>query len=79
LADSLTQNQPTKPTEFDLVLTTKEPTCELHDLQPDTVYYVRVNAENELGVGYDGEPFIVMTTSHVKGHSLYVWGENSNA
>lgn len=67
--------------EFEKVVSTPDLFCELTDLQPDTIYYVRVNAVNELGVGYDAQSTFFMTPdySSSKAYSLYVWGENSNA
>lgn len=48
------------------------------NLLPDTIYYFRVNAENELGEGYNGQAFMVRTAaSPIQSlSSLYVWGYN---
>ena len=59
---------------------------EINNLIPDTVYYVKVNAQNELGEGYNHDyPFMIRTLSystnsdHLNLYSLYVWGFDNNS
>lgn len=64
---------------FDKIGTTEKLFYEIKDLQKDTIYYVRITAENELGEGYLAEPFLARTApfSETDLCSLYTWGFNS--
>lgn len=66
---------------YDLVTISEDLTCDVYDLEPDTGYFIKINAENELGIGYEEEPFFVRTMPAVfdKPCGLYVWGANTQS
>lgn len=50
-------------------------------MQKDSVYYIKITAENEFGEGYSMEPFMIRTAPFSPESDLcclYSWGSNNN-